>query len=296
LQYLLMHITTRCNLTCSHCYLGDVEPLDLPLDSIVRAMEEFDEMQGLRLLVSGGEPLLHPQFWDLNELFPEFSFRTAILSNGTLFANSESAKRLRAHEAQVSLDGVKASHDSIRGAGNYEKSLNGLHKLVDAGIDVSVATMIHADNQDDFEELEAVVHGLDAREWSIDVPARTGRWAHNHAGEVDPEKIGPILARAFGGGSHFSADGDWACGAHLCAVMADGAICKCGFYADSPVGELNDGLAHGWMRIPRLRTSDLRCDCDIVSDCRGGCRYRAQLAGDPLGKDPILCMANGLPC
>ncbi|UCD58682.1 MAG: radical SAM protein, partial [Candidatus Hydrogenedentota bacterium] len=157
LRYLLLHITTRCNLKCTHCFLGDVEPLDLPLEQVAYVMKEFDELQGLRLLVSGGEPFLHPQFWEINELFERFSFRTVILSNGTSLANPGFVERLRAQEVQVSLDGVGPSHEALRGAGAFSKTLRGLENLAESDIDVSVATMVHAGNVGDFDELESIV-------------------------------------------------------------------------------------------------------------------------------------------
>ncbi len=295
LRYLLLHITTRCNLRCAHCFLGDTQPRDLPSEHIVKIMEEFDELQGLRLLVSGGEPLLHPRFWDINHLFPQFSFRTVILSNGTTFVDPYVAERLRAQEVQISLDGVEDSHESLRGAGTYRKTLRAIENLTQCGVDVSVATMVHAGNLREFDKLEEIIRKIGVKEWNIDVPSRAGRWQHDPT-EISHQELGPILSKAFGGGSHHSSDGDWACGAHLCAVMANGNICKCGFYQNSPVGNVADCLAKGWHNIPRTKIGQLRCDCEILQDCRGGCRYRAEVEGDKFGKDPIMCAANGLPC
>jgi radical SAM protein with 4Fe4S-binding SPASM domain len=78
--------------------------------------------------------------------------------------------------------------------------------------------------------------------------------------------------------------------------MADGAISKCGFYSNSPAGSVSDGLASAWRNIPRISLKQLRCDCEMVALCRGGCRYRAEMAGDRFGKDPVMCEANRLPC
>jgi len=295
LRYLLLHITTRCNLTCAHCFLDDVEPLDLPLEQLVRVMEEFDELQGLRLLVSGGEPFLHPRFWEINEFFERFSFRTVILSNGTALDDRQTLDRLRAQEVQVSLDGIGSSHDMLRGPGTYQKALKGIENLIESGIDVSVATMVHAGNLGDFDELERIVRNIGATEWNIDVPARAGRWRRADSLAASPDGASAVLGHGFGGGSHFSCDGDWACGAHLCAVMADGTICKCGFYADSPSGTLADGLANGWSNVPRMRLGQLDCDCEIIEQCRGGCRYRAEMAGNRFGKDPVMCAGHKVP-
>jgi MoaA/NifB/PqqE/SkfB family radical SAM enzyme len=68
-------------------------------------LEEFEEIQGLRFLLSGAEPLLHPYFWEVNEVLRDYAFRSVLLSKGTLISN-EIAKKLRIHEVQISLDGV----------------------------------------------------------------------------------------------------------------------------------------------------------------------------------------------
>lgn len=295
LRYLLLHITTRCNLKCAHCFLGDIEPLDMPLEQIMSVMEEFDSMQGLRLLVSGGEPLLHPQFWELNELLEKFSFRSVILSNGTTLADQRIIARLQSQEVQVSLDGIGHSHETLRGSGTYQKTLAALQHLAETHIDVSVATMIHADNIHDFDEMETIVKNVGAKEWNIDVPAHAGRWTHGASSTADLKLLGPILKKAFGGGVHHSEGNNLACGAHLCAIMADGTICKCGFYASSPMGTIADGLAQGWRSMPRIKLSELNCDCEMLDQCRGGCRYRAEMANGIFGNDPIMCAANGLP-
>jgi len=73
------------------------------------------------------------------------------------------------------------------------------------------------------------------------------------------------------------------------AVMADGKIAKCTFYADRAVGSIEDGLRESWQRIKPVRIETLTCDCHYLNECRGGCRYRALLLGDELGKDFYKC-------
>jgi sulfatase maturation enzyme AslB (radical SAM superfamily) len=110
LRYLEVQITDRCNLQCRHCYIGDGFHQDLSKEQIQRVLEEFEEIQGLRLLLSGGEPLLHPFFWEINDILRNHAFRSVLLSNGTLITE-EVAKRLRVHEVQISLDGMEEGHD-----------------------------------------------------------------------------------------------------------------------------------------------------------------------------------------
>lgn len=72
LRYLELQITDRCNLKCRHCYIGKKGHAELSTDRIRRILKEFEEMQGLRVLITGGEPLLHSKFDDLNRMFHEF--------------------------------------------------------------------------------------------------------------------------------------------------------------------------------------------------------------------------------
>lgn len=292
LRYLLLHITDRCNLSCRHCFLGDSGHTDLPLADVSAAIDELERMQGLRLLVSGGEPLLHRDFWEINEFIGEKDLRSILLSNGTLI-EAEAAQRLKFQEVQVSLDGMRAAHDLIRGPGAFDKSVAAIRALTAAGKQVSVATMIHGGNLQDFSRLSDLVGELGVREWSIDLPSPTGHMSQNLDLLVDPKAAGPLLSQSFGGAIHESSPG-YGCGAHLMAVMANGEIARCGFYAEHPVGAIKEGLAAGWEKIKPVRLADLECDCEFVADCRGGCRFRAAGYNGTMGPDLAQCYRYGV--
>ena len=74
LRYIELQITNRCNLQCRHCYIGESPHQDLSRKQIQRVLDQFEEIQGLRLLLSGGEPLLHPYFWEINEILRDYAF------------------------------------------------------------------------------------------------------------------------------------------------------------------------------------------------------------------------------
>ncbi|NOY64116.1 MAG: radical SAM protein [Nitrospirae bacterium] len=61
LRYLELLITDQCNLHCRHCYIGEPTRQELSLHEITSVLGEFEEMQGLRVLISGGEPLMHSE-------------------------------------------------------------------------------------------------------------------------------------------------------------------------------------------------------------------------------------------
>lgn len=291
LRYLELLITDRCNLRCRHCYLGEGRHQDLEFDKILKILEEFEAIHGLRLLLSGGEPLLHPEFWRLNDVLGRFAFRSVLLSNGSLITE-EVAEKLRVHEVQISLDGMKEGHEALRGEGRFEEALRAIDRLQASRIRISVATMIHRRNLNEFEQLKILIESKGIEEWNVDVPCVEGRLEKNNELWVTPEEAGPLLHYGFGGGLHAS-DQEGTCGTHLCAVLPDGSVCKCGLFSQEPVGTVSEGLRACWERIPRIRIKDLTCHCDEVNLCKGGCRYRAKTFGSVTGPDPFQCAARG---
>jgi len=291
LRYLELQITDRCNLRCKHCYI-DMSPApdsfhELSLDQIRSILREFEELQGLRVLITGGEPLLHKDFDAINHMLPDFLMRKVLFSNGLLL-NRARLRNLHVDEIQISIDGLEKAHDILRGAGTFARSMDSIRLCLDMGYAVSISTMVHADNLNDFDEMEMLFKNMGIRDWTVDIPCISGRLADNEKSQVSPETGGRYLKYGFGEGLHSGGEG-FGCGLHLMSVMADGRIAKCTFYADRSVGTVYDGLRGSWQKISPVRLSDLTCDCADLASCRGGCRYRAEVLGDASGKDLYRC-------
>jgi len=288
LRYLELQITNRCNLLCKHCYIDDNDPSELSIDDIKTVLEEFEEMQGLRVLITGGEPLLHNRFEELNKLLPLFSFRKVLLSNGLLLTR-ERIKGLNVQEIQISIDGLEDSHDAIRGKGTFKKAIESIGYAKESGLDVSVATIIHSKNLNDLDRLGKLLSEMGIRSWNVDIPCNEGRLKKNAEFLLSPEEGGKYLGYGFGEDLHISTQG-FGCGLHLMAITSKGEVAKCTFYKDRNVGTIKDGLRRCWQKIRPVRIEELRCDCEYIETCKGGCRYRAEiLTGDPLGKDLYRC-------
>jgi len=296
LRYLLLNITNKCNLRCKHCYLGTAGHEDMETHLFETAVSQFEEMGGLKLMLSGGEPLLHAGFWELLEVLPSYELRIVLLSNGTLIGKNE-AKKLSeyVHEVQVSIDGTRA-HDLLRGQGTYEKAMSGILALQSSDIPVSIATMVHKYNASEFDEMQKLFSDLKVVSWSVDVPCTAGNLKDNPDCTPDPEEAVQLLKYGFGAGAHESTGG-YTCGSHLCSVSPDGSVCKCGFFEDEPVGNVCD-LRAAWAELcsKYLWTLDkLECrDCECIHECRGGCRFRAKQYRGILAPDPLMCHANNV--
>jgi radical SAM protein with 4Fe4S-binding SPASM domain len=292
LRYLELQITNRCNLRCRHCYIGDGDHQELSVAEIRRVLRELEEMQGLRVLITGGEPLLHSRFDEINETLQDLYLRKVLFTNGVLL-RKDVLMRLKVHEIQVSIDGMQDAHDSVRGAGTWSISMDAVHSALDAGFDVSVSTMVHRGNLNDFDLMEDHFRSLGIKEWAVDIPCATGRMRQSRDLFVSPEIGGKYLGYGFGSGMHATGPG-YACGLHLMAVLPNGRTAKCSFYGNRPVGTIHEGLHACWERVRPIRLDSLDCSCEFREACRGGCRYRAELLGHPLGRDLYRCSLYGI--
>jgi len=302
LRYLELQITDRCNLGCRHCYINPPPPpftkggmggFELSLSRIKKVLSEFAEMQGLRVLITGGEPLIHSRFEEINEMLPRSFIRKILFTNGLLLSK-KILTNLNVDEIQISIDGLENAHDSLRGKGTFKKTIGAVKNAINSGFEVSISTMVHPLNLRDFDEMEALFKGLGIKDWTVDVPCISGRLEKHAEFQVTPEEGGKCLGYGFGDGLH-SGDSGFACGLHLMSVMADGKTAKCTFYADRDAGNIKDGLRECWQKIKPIKLSKLKCDCKHIETCRGGCRYRAELLGDPMGNDIYRCSLYNHP-
>lgn len=142
------HITNRCNLKCKHCYEGNffnVEEWEIKnFKSAIEKLWNCFKKWGVKGEISliGGEPTLHPQFYDMVNYLSSRGDVTniAVLTNGVLL-DSRFIESMQKNNCfvQISLDGVSAKkHDFIRGEGSYDKTINNIMKLCSAGVPVGV--------------------------------------------------------------------------------------------------------------------------------------------------------------
>lgn len=134
-------ITGRCNLRCRHCSVTSHGELleDLPLSSWVTILDELQKNKVIKLTITGGEPLLRPDFTSFIEEVYKRPFRFSVNTNGTLFSpdllNSLTGFSSRMNEFMISLDGPDESTvDSQRGTGVFSKLVEGVRMLRETDI------------------------------------------------------------------------------------------------------------------------------------------------------------------
>ncbi len=162
---LQFHITGRCNLKCKHCYRteGDTEPLSFSdIERVIAQYEEtrqrYNALHGIHkrghINITGGEPFFRKDIGDILRLLWEKrdSFSYGVLSNGS-FLNDENIALLKetgASFVQLSIDGKREAHDSLRAIGDYDRTFSVAAELVKKGIRTYISFTAHAENYRDF--------------------------------------------------------------------------------------------------------------------------------------------------
>jgi Fe-coproporphyrin III synthase len=148
---LMVHLLGRCNLRCQHCYMEGAPSRKerLPLDLVLSAIGECRSLGVATLYLTGGEPLLYPEFEKvLDAAVKDPNLAITVCTNGTL-VKSRHASLLKAVNARVniSVDGTPDFHDRFRGhPGAYRATERSLLQLVKAGVPVTVVATISRAN------------------------------------------------------------------------------------------------------------------------------------------------------
>ncbi len=156
-----LHVTDRCNLTCRTCYFQSDKARgpdrSLSTDGFNRVIDVIAASRPHHVTVSGGEPLMRRDLFDLLQHLRDRGQAICVLTNGTLLTPA-SCTRLRGlvDRVVISLDGVRAeTHERVRGKGTFAAVLRAIGWLHDAGItDVGIVPTVRRDNLGEMFALE----------------------------------------------------------------------------------------------------------------------------------------------
>lgn len=146
-------LTSKCNERCIHCYIPNQKKdaaTTLGKDQIKDVIRQFREMNGSKINFSGGEPLLHPDIWELLEYCTQQDIKVSLNSN-MLLLTQEIVKRLKALSLfyiQVSLYSMNPDiHDTITNRkGSFNRTRSSIELLVENGITVTLSCPVMKEN------------------------------------------------------------------------------------------------------------------------------------------------------
>lgn len=160
------HITQRCLNHCKHCYMEDSSFVLSFEDylSCIDNIESFEKKYDFKIsnyIITGGDPFLNNNWFDISLDLVKRGKTLSFLGNPELLSDDilEKLSQLSISSYQLSIDGLKATHDSIRGEGSFSRTICAIKKLSSYNIPISVMYTVSNDNE---QELFDVIQYLDA--------------------------------------------------------------------------------------------------------------------------------------
>ncbi|MFC2131826.1 radical SAM/SPASM domain-containing protein [Bacteroidota bacterium] len=190
----IWEITSACNLRCSQCYASSNKALtnELNTEEAKRLIDIFHDWKVFTLTLSGGEPLMRPDIFELLDHISKKNFNTQILSNGTLITDDIICrlKDTSVDRVQVSIDGLEKTHDSLRGMnGAFKSTVRALSPLIDAGFEVCVSITANKKNINEILDLVNYVGSIGVEIFKVGVFMPYGRGEDNKALSLTPQDM-----------------------------------------------------------------------------------------------------------
>ena len=199
----IWNLVRRCNLTCLHCYSisADVDfPGELSTAEVFGVMDEFKAFGVPVLILSGGEPLLRRDLFEIAARAKSLGFYTGLSSNGTLI-DEPMADRIAAASFDyvgISLDGLRERHDRFRRmSGAFDASLAGIRHCRDRGAKVGLRFTLTQDNAADLDGLLDLAEAERIDKFYLSHLNYAGRGNKNRARDAAHQLTRSVMDRLF---------------------------------------------------------------------------------------------------
>jgi len=297
-------LTNECNLSCPHCYrdVGGVQRISLEQ---VRAILGRLPVRSANL--GTGENGLHPDYLPIVEALQQAGIKVSLTSNGYSVARLPDVLLKGFHEIEFSFDhATPAGQEGFRGPGAWNMAMESLHRAREAGVEVTVLTVMMTTN---YLELPAIARLAGTLGANFRVNAyqavRTDRFAvaYDQFWEAFRRLLAevpllnttePILRGVLG----LPAESPSGCGRRTVRVTPKGRVIPCVYWPDE-----GEPLSHLLEEGPEILEAPAfvacRCvprACAVCADvpaCGGGCAGRRVLAGRRDAPDPFCPFARG---
>jgi radical SAM protein with 4Fe4S-binding SPASM domain len=193
LRLVAWEVTRSCNLACGHCRASAVcEPYagELDTEKCKQILDEIATVGKPVIILTGGEPLLRPDIYEIAAYGDRKGLRMVLATNGTLVTGEVAAKLIRSgiRRVSVSIDGPEEeSHDAFRGApGAFAGAMTGIAAMKQAGLEFQINTTITKANLPQIREIHGLAHRLGAAAHHIFLLVPTGRAKQMADQEITP--------------------------------------------------------------------------------------------------------------
>ena len=187
----IWNLLRRCNLTCKHCYATSADSVFRDELDTTEALKVIDDLHeaGVRVLIlSGGEPLLRDDIFELSEYARQRSFFVALSTNGTLIdeQNIEQIAAAKYDYVGISIDGLEAVHDDWRQLkGSFAASMHAIDLCRQHGIRVGLRTTLTQNNYPQLPALLALMREHDVQKFYLSHLNYSGRGKRSRSRKAD---------------------------------------------------------------------------------------------------------------
>lgn len=317
-------LTMRCNLRCEHCYIpvkrraSHTEP-ELSLEEAQRILDEITEAGCLWLLLTGGDPLLRRDFFEIYTYAKRKGLIVTLFTNGTLISRrvADCLAEWRPFSVEISLYGAtQETYERVTGIpGSYARCRRGIDLLLERGLPLSLKTSVMTLNQHELGQMQTFAAGLGVQfrfdpilNSALNGSARPAKLRLAPHEIVAIEKNNPDRARLWPEKFRtsqvvpISERKMYLCGAGRQGFHIDaaGRLCLC-LTSRQPFYDLRQGsFQEGWEKflpaaIERLYSDDFEClSCELRRVC-AQCPALAELEhGEAEKRVEFLCQVTKL--
>jgi len=313
-------ITNSCNLRCVHCYIRDTDCGEqLTYEEICHILDQLADEGCLWLCITGGEPLVRPDFRDIYSYAKHKGFIITIFSNGTLLTPiiADFLVKQPPFVIDITLYGMTAeTYEKVTGVpGSFSRCINGIELAVERHLPVKLKTIILTLNAHELHDMRRYAKRLGVGfRYDPLINAKVDGSVEPTKYRLSPEKIVSLemaddqlveeLSREYTRlcGVRGNREFLYTCGAgtNNCHITSDGKLNLCTISRvpayDLRKGTIYDGVHHIFPKIlAKKRTRYSECqECPALNVC-GQCPAWAELEhGDPEAKVEFLCQTAKL--
>jgi radical SAM protein with 4Fe4S-binding SPASM domain len=196
------NLTRKCNLKCPHCYINATTQQlknELTTEESKNLIDQICEVSRPLLILSGGEPLLRKDVFELVRYGAEKGLKMGLGSNGSLIddAAAKSLKEAGIETVSISLDShIPEQHDEFRGVnGSWEKAVRAIKALRENGVLVQVNTTVTQQNYDQIDDIMSLAETLGVENFHLFFLVPTGRGVK--IADISPAKYEGMIKTAF---------------------------------------------------------------------------------------------------
>lgn len=282
-------ITNKCNLKCKHCYLGKLDGFELPFEKADEIADTIINSNVMEVTISGGECLTYKGIEKIIKKFLINGIKVDVFTNALLLKNvldkiDSDILNKSTLLFYVSVDGLKSSHEQIRGKNTFDKTIENIKYAIEKGYPVVTNTVINKINYCDIMDMIVLLKQMGVKDVQLsnlivqgsadnsmkislseqmalkekinDLYKEHPEFGYIYYSEVpDSDGVRKVYSLS-NGKKDFIGNDNWKCTAGVARVTIDsnGKVYCCPFIKDSYLGDLNkENLSEVWDNVNRFK-------------------------------------------